>query len=213
MRFSVFDLDRTLLSKNSSFEFCKYLYKHRVFSFVLILHSCLYAIRHKYLGLTLEQLHQKVFKHLLQGVSIQTLSFQVASFVQEELENLLYIPAWERLKEAQHLGHFTMILSNSPSFLVSAIAQKLQVDDWRASEYKVDKDCKLCEISSILHGEDKALWVGKIRKDFGIPLECVTAYSDSHLDLPFLQSVGNPVVVNPDSKLKKISKEQNWEEI
>lgn len=161
----------------------------------------------------MEQLHRKVFKQLLQGISIKTLSSLVSSFVEEELENLLYQPALERLKVAQHLGHFTMILSNSPSFLVSVIAGKLQVDDWRASEYSVDKDLKLCQISSILHGEDKALWVGKIRNDLGIPMESVTAYSDSYLDLPFLQSVGRPVVVNPDSKLKKISKEQNWEEI
>lgn len=213
MKFSVFDLDRTLLSKNSSFEFCKFLYKNRVFSFFFVIQSFLYSIRHKYFGLTLEQLHHSVFRKLLRGMSLKTLSEYVYSFVEREIENLLYLPALERLRLAQHEGHFTMILSNSPNFLVSAIASKLQVDDWRASEYKVDKDQKLCQIALILHGEAKAFWVRTMSRYLGIQEQEVTAYSDSYLDLPFLQSAGVPVVVNPDSKLKKISKEKNWEEI
>ena len=213
MKFSVFDLDRTLLSKNSSFEFCKYLYRKKVFSFFFIVQSCIYYVRHKYLGMTLEQLHHGVFKKLLRGVHIQVLSDHVSSFIDQELEGLLYFPALERLRKAQHQGQFTMILSNSPAFLVSFVASKLKVDDWKASEYKVDKDQKLCQISSILNGKDKALWVDKIIQYLKIQKQEVTAYSDSYLDLPFLQSAGVPVVVNPDSRLRKISKERNWEEI
>ena len=213
MKFSVFDLDRTLLSKNSSFEFCKYLYRNRVFSLLYVIQSVIYSIRHRYFGLTLEQLHYKVFKKLLKGINIQTLSRYVLSFVESEIEKMVYLPAVERLRRAQHEGHFTMILSNSPSFLVSAIASKLQVDDWRSSEYKVDKDQKLCQISLILHGEAKAFWVRTVSRHLGILKREITAYSDSYLDLPFLQSAGVAVVVNPDSKLKRISKKKRWEEI
>ena len=213
MKFSVFDLDRTLLCKNSSFEFCKYLYKNRVFSFFVVVLSCLYYIRHKYFGLTLEQLHHRVFKKLLQGMSLQVLSCQARSFIEEDVENLLYLPALERLRCAQHEGHYTMILSNSPSFLVEVIAHKLNVDDWKASEYKVDKDQRLCHISQILHGEEKAFWVRKVSLDFGIDEKDITAYSDSYFDLLFLQSAGVPVVVNPDKRLKRISQERHWKEI
>ncbi len=213
MKFSVFDLDRTLLSKNSSFEFCKYLYKNRIFSFFFVVQSFVYAIRHKYFGLTLEQLHRRVFEKFLRGMSLKVISEYVYSFVERELENLLYLPAFERLRRAQHEGQFTMILSNSPGFLVGAIASKLQVDDWRASEYKVDKDQKLCEIALILHGEAKAFWVHAMSLYLGIQKQDITAYSDSHLDLPFLEAAGAAVVVNPDRILKKISEEKNWEEI
>jgi HAD superfamily phosphoserine phosphatase-like hydrolase len=154
-----------------------------------------------------------VFKDLLQGFSVRELSFHVAAFVEKELDSLLYLPAIERLKKAQHLGHFTAILSSSPSFLVRAIAERLQVDEWKSSEYKVDKDDCLCQISSILHGEDKAFWVRKMQEKFHMSIESVTAYSDSYLDLPFLRSAGTAIVVNPDSKLKRVSLKCNWEEI
>lgn len=213
MRFSAFDLDKTLFSKNSSFEFCKYLYASRFFSVFFVIRSVFYYIWHLYFGLTLEQLHRKVFKKLLRGIDIKTLSSHVSSFLEQEMENLLYFPALERLRLAQHEGHFTMILSNSPSFLVGEIASRLQVDDWKASEYSIDKDQRLCHISHILHGKDKAFWVRKMSSLLGTSEGEVTAYSDSHLDLPFLESAGVPIVVNPDSRLKKISKEKNWEEI
>ena len=37
-----------------------------------------------------------------------------------------------------------------------------------------------------------------------------TAYSDSHTDLPFLEAVGNPVVVNPDRELRRVAEERGW---
>ena len=38
-------------------------------------------------------------------------------------------------------------------------------------------------------------------------------YSDSQNDIPLLEAVTNPVVVNPDEILKKIAIEKNWPEI
>ena len=37
-------------------------------------------------------------------------------------------------------------------------------------------------------------------------LDASTAYSDSHTDLPFLEAVGHPVVVNPDRELRRIAR-------
>lgn len=37
------------------------------------------------------------------------------------------------------------------------------------------------------------------------------AYADSYSDLPVLELVGNPVAVDPESKLKSLSEERGWE--
>lgn len=134
-------------------------------------------------------------------------------FVSLYLEKNIYFPAWEKLRWAQHQGHYTCILSNSPSFLVRFIAEKFHVDAFESSEYLVDKDLKLCQIQKILQGKEKACCVEKIIKQLGVQRERSTGYSDSHLDLPFLHSVGRAIVVNPDSKLKQIAQQLFWEEI
>ena len=37
------------------------------------------------------------------------------------------------------------------------------------------------------------------------------AYSDSVTDVPMLEAVGHPVVVNPDSDLERLAVERGWE--
>jgi phosphoserine phosphatase len=47
--------------------------------------------------------------------------------------------------------------------------------------------------------------------EHGIDLTESYAYSDSLSDLPMLEAVGNPVVVNPDPALAAIAKEAGWQ--
>ena len=61
-----------------------------------------------------------------------------------------------------------------------------------------------------LHGEHKAAASASSRASAGYDLAESTAYSDSHTDLPFLEAVGNPVVVNPDRELRRVAAERGW---
>ena len=54
------------------------------------------------------------------------------------------------------------------------------------------------------HGDPRARRAGRL------DLAASTAYSDSRTDLPFLEAVGNPVVVNPDRELRRIAVERDW---
>ena len=44
----------------------------------------------------------------------------------------------------------------------------------------------------------------------GIDLEHSYAYGDSYADKEFLESVGHPVAVNPDRRLKKLAESRGW---
>ena len=58
---------------------------------------------------------------------------------------------------------------------------------------------------------EKADALGELAAGEGIDLDASTAYSDSASDLPFLEAVGTPVVVNPDRALRKIAAERGWQ--
>jgi phosphoserine phosphatase len=60
------------------------------------------------------------------------------------------------------------------------------------------------------HGAGKAAAVRQLAGEQGYDLTASTAYSDSHTDLPFLEAVGNPVVVNPDRELRRLADERDW---
>ena len=116
MELSAFDLDYTLIEGNSSASFCRYLYKQGVLPFTAVMQSLLYSLRHRFLGMTLAELHHSVFNKVLHGKPSELLEKYVDKFVHEYVEKALYLPAFIRLRRAQQLGHYTMILSNSPSF-------------------------------------------------------------------------------------------------
>lgn len=59
--------------------------------------------------------------------------------------------------------------------------------------------------------EGKAQAMRELAAAEGIDLAASWAYSDSESDLPMLRAVGHPVVVNPDSELVRIAREQGWE--
>lgn len=207
---TVFDLDKTIVSGNCSLEFCRYLVSKKVLPYSSHLYSCFYYIKHLLFNTSLTDLHNKVFKHHLRGKSLKLIETNVEPFLEGYLRSKLYPPVLTQLRLAQHLGYYTLILSSSPSFLVEKVAKFLGVNEWRATEYAVDKQLNLCHISSILQGEDKARCVKEVAGRLDLGKERITAFSDSFLDLPLLRSVGNPIAANPDRKLREFSMEMQW---
>ena len=207
---AVFDLDGTLVKGNSSFNFCLYLSNKGVLPRFAIFYA-LWSYFCFYFGkVSLVDLHKKVFNRLLKGLKLSILETHMELFLVQFLDKAVYLPAVESLRSAQRLGHYTLILSNAPSFLVKKIAAYFRVDAWRATEYAVDLEGKLSHISSILEGKDKAECVTCLARQWRIGLADVTAYTDSHLDLPLLETAGTAVGVNPNRILRKICKRSNW---
>ena len=207
---TVFDLDRTIVADNCSLDFCRYLVSKNILPSSSLIYSLFYYIKHLFFGMSLSDLHDRVFEHLLRGKSLEQLEVNVEPFLQEYLFPQIYPPVLAELRLAQHLGYYTLILSNSPSFLVEKIALILGVNEWRATQYAVDKERKLCHITSIMQGEEKASCVQEIAGKLSIGKEQITAYSDSFLDLPLLLSAGTPIAVNPDRKLRRFSQQHQW---
>lgn len=207
---SAFDLDHTLFSENSSYRLGRYLCHKKILSFCSLAFIVGCSIRHKIGLLPLKNLHQSAFKRLFQGRSSLLVKQWAVDFLQENFESLLYIPAINQLKLAQERGHLTVILSSSPDFLVEPIAKRLNVSLWNATQYAVDKDQKFCQIKKLILGSDKAIILDQLSQQYEIPKQEIHAYSDSHLDLPFLMAAGKAFGVNPNRKLRSICRQNNW---
>ena len=66
-------------------------------------------------------------------------------------------------------------------------------------------------VGDILHGPGKAHAIATLADAEGFDLTKCYAYSDSFNDMPMLTMVGNPVAINPDSKLRKYASENGWD--
>jgi HAD superfamily hydrolase (TIGR01490 family) len=206
---SVFDLDHTLFKVNSSYHFGWHLFRRRVISFYSLVYCLICYSRHKIFGLPLEELHNKVFR-VFYGIRAAVLADNMKSFLDAKFDKLCYLPAVACLQKAIQEDHYVMILSNSPNFVVGPIAERFHVHEWLSTRYDTDDEGKLAMLVDLLGGEEKAAYVKKKAKELDIPLKNITAYSDSYLDLPLLQSVGVAIAVQPDKKLKEHSEGEQW---
>ncbi len=160
--------------------------------------------------MSLKELHYKCFKNFLKGKKWDTLLSHVETFLDCNLNKMLNPSIIHYMKKAQREGHYTMILSSSPSFLVEPIAKRLGVSDWKATEYHIEQG-RVGKISSLILGEEKATCIIEAAKRWGIDSQKIIAFSDSCCDLPFLRSAGRAIAVNPDRTLKKHCKKFGWE--
>jgi HAD superfamily hydrolase (TIGR01490 family) len=65
-------------------------------------------------------------------------------------------------------------------------------------------------VGPVMHAEHKAeAAAARARASGADPSDC-WAYSDSHNDIPLLTLVGHPVVVNPDTVLRRYAAKQRW---
>lgn len=207
----VFDLDHTLLTANSSFRFGVYLYRQKKIPFWTLLACLNDYIRHKWGRVSIQTIHAKSFKRLFKGKALASIHQDVDKFLTETLASLLYLPVVQRLKSAQASGEKVIILSSSPDFLVREIARRLQVQEWQATTYQIDKMGNFVSISHVMEGLDKAVYIKQRADQLSIPLSSLTVYSDSYLDLPILNIAGRAIGVVPDSHLKRICLQNGWE--
>lgn len=210
-KISLFDLDHTLLKGNTSFLFGSYLHKKRVFKTWKWVKLAALYLMHKAGFLTLLQLQNKAFKDFFLGRKAESLLPYLKDFIEKDLKKNLYLPTIEKLESAKKENHHIYILSNSPDFVVGKVADYLGVKNWKATEYALNEKGEFSSISLFFEGIDKAEYLKKVRLRFNIEKENSIAYSDSILDLAFLEAAGKAIVVNPDRKLKQVALQNKWE--
>ena len=157
-------------------------------------------------AVSINSLHQKTMNLFFQGKSMKELQLLADHFLNQTFSEMKNEPIIEILNKAKQEGKFVAILSSSPSFLVVAIAKKLNVDDHLATQYQLNHKGEISGLLYSVLGKDKAEYVNNLEFDS----QQIAAFSDSIHDLPFLESVGYPIAVNPDRKLKNISKQMGW---
>lgn len=65
-------------------------------------------------------------------------------------------------------------------------------------------------VGDMLHGPAKGVAVRAVAEREGLDLQRCSAYSDSFNDLPMLSIVGDPCVINPDTRLRDHARANGW---
>lgn len=130
----------------------------------------------------------------------------------KSINELLKISIIEEIKNAKIKGFHTVILSGSFNILLKYISENLDIDTIIGTEMCFNNDDMLDfdKGLSLVSGSCKVEKLKNHFNDQDINWDESYAYADSFSDLGLLESVGNPVAVNPDDMLKSIAKDKKW---
>ena len=118
------------------------------------------------------------------------------------------------LQQHREQGHIIVLISGCFDDFLEAIKQKLNVDYVVGTRLEVVNNVYSGKIvKPLCFGINKVNMLKEFikQKKLNIDLELSFAYSDSIMDAPLLEMVGNPVATYPDKKLLNLAKLKNWD--
>ncbi|MBA3245571.1 MAG: HAD-IB family hydrolase [Actinobacteria bacterium] len=207
-----FDLDRTLLRRSSALALAGSFRAHGVIGRGQLAKAAAWQLIFVARGVSAEAVRKASEEGMmiLEGFRVDDLRRMVASAMEPVLKPLVYSDPLELVQRHKERGEPVYIVSATLQEIVEELARELGFHGALGSTCEIEDGVYTGVSLRACHGEGKAAAVRELAAREAIDLAASTAYSDSHTDLPFLEAVGNPIVVNPDRKLGRIAAERGW---
>lgn len=211
-----FDLDRTVIAKSSTLAFVRPLHSAGLIKNITLLKAGVAQAIYRIIGA--DQIRLDRVRDQLVGLTRGWKSDRVRRLVQETLDEIIspmvYAESLALIEHHRREGRGIVIVSVSPEEVVRPLARYLGVDDVIATRSAVDEEGRYTgDLAFYANGPGKAEAIRDLAREWDLDLEHCFAYSDSHDDLPMLEMVGHPVVVNPDRILKQTATDRGWPSI
>jgi HAD superfamily hydrolase (TIGR01490 family) len=207
-----FDLDKTIISRSSTLAFGPSFYRDGLITRGEAVRTALAQLAFRIGGADhdrMERIRSQV-SELCRGWSADRVSEIVRRHLNETILPLVYSEARRLIAEHGSAGQDVIIVSTSGLEMVAPIGDLLGAQDVIATRMQVADGCYTGEMEFWAYGEAKATRVRELAGARGYRLADCYAYSDSVTDLPMLEAVGHPRVVNPDRALRRIARERQW---
>ncbi len=206
-----FDFDETLLAIDSARIGLKVLKEQGYLSKPFLLKMVFVMFLRK-IGLINEQIIAKAFLSFYRGRELQLFADSADDFYREYLQPNLAPFVVQKLKDHQKQGHRIVLVTGSIDYYLKPVMEDLGIDHLLCTHLEIGSDGLLTgrSLGSVCVGKAKVELAQKLAIEHELDLSLSYAYGNSELDIPILEQVGHPVVVNPNSKLAKYAQRVNW---
>lgn len=214
MNLALFDLDNTLLSGDSDFEWAQFLIEQGVLDRELFEAKNLEFYRqykqgtldiHEFLDFQLKPLSRHP-RSVLDGWH--------AEFMQRKVRPMMGQLARDLVARHRAAGDICIVITATNSFVTAPIAREFGVEHLIATEPE-QKDGeftgRVAGVPSFREGKISRLEDWMAQRGWGWDSFADSCfYSDSLNDLPLLEKVKKPVAVDPDTTLRSHAEQQGW---
>jgi len=209
-----FDLDKTVIAKASIAAFGRPFRRGGLINRRTVIRAVAGQLVYHQLGAGERRMAKarETMLTLTRGWEAERVRAIVHDTLLQTMEPLIYAEALELMETHRAKGDRIYLVSAAPEEIVEPMAELLVADGSICSRAEVDpQGCYTGRMAFYADGPHKAEAMGELAARSGLDLAGSFAYSDSINDLPMLEAVGHPVVVNADRALARLARSRGWE--
>ena len=207
----IFDLDNTLLAGDSDRNWGIFLSEQKIVDESYLDESERFYNNYYEGSLDIDGFLSFCLKPLIANDMAKLLKLR-EQFIEEKIRPIVTKTGKELIDQAHTEGKKVIIATATNDFVTRPIADIFDVSVLIATEFEIKDNAFTGRIvgTPCFRG-GKLNKVTKWINDNNFDLSQASFYSDSFNDLPLLEKVKKPVIVDGDDKLREIGKNKNWE--
>lgn len=207
----IFDLDNTLLAGDSDRNWGIFLAEQKVVESSYLDESEKFYNNYYDGSLDIDGFLSFCLKPLIENDMEYLLKLR-QQFIEDKIRPIITQPGKEIINHAIENGKTVVIATATNDFVTRPIADLFNVQTLIATEFEIKNQQFTGKvIDAPCFREGKLNKVQKWVDDNNFDLSKASFYSDSFNDLPLLEKVKTPVIVDGDDKLVEIGKNRDWD--
>ena len=207
----IFDLDNTLLAGDSDRNWGIFLAEQKVVESSYLDESEKFYNNYYDGSLDIDGFLSFCLKPLIENDMKYLLKLR-QQFIEDKIKPIVTQPGKEIINHAIENGKTVVIATATNDFVTRPIADLFNVQTLIATEFEIKNQQFTGKvIDAPCFREGKLNKVQKWVDDNNFDLSKASFYSDSFNDLPLLEKVKTPVIVDGDDKLVEIGKNRDWD--
>ena len=204
-----FDIDRTLVKEPTAFSMLRHYVRSGFLSWWHVVQGLVYALLHFFDLIDGHTMMRRALKPFA-GMKAQDVLDDCRLIFRQRIRYNFYTDALAIIERHRREGHRVVLLTATSKYLTIPIAEHLGLD-YIASDAVLRDGRFTTRLKEPIPYHDGKLVRAKAWLDtHGGSLEDCWFYTDSHSDMPLLQAVGHPQVVNPDVRLGREAARRGW---
>ena len=208
----LFDLDDTLIEGQSQKILAKYLFKKKKINLFFLIYIYSWFFLYK-TGLIKDviRIREKSFQ-ICKGWSLDYMRDLLNNFLDSDIKPLFYKDILDIVKFHKKKGATLVLISASLFPLVKLVSEYLDFDFVFATKLEVKGGLYTGNIDGeVVYGKNKKRIINNLINDNNLDFKDSYCYTDHYSDMELLETVDNPVVINPDKKLSEFALLKKWE--
>ena len=207
---ALFDVDGTLIARNSAPLYMRHLRRTGQARRRDVARTLYFLARYK-LGLLDIDRAVAVGMRWVQDRREADVRADCLAWYQRDVRPHLYAAMTATVDAHRRAGHVLAIVTSATRYLAEPLGTELGITHLLVSQLVVRDGVFTGEpVRPVCYGAGKIHWAERFAAAHDVDLACSYFYTDSITDLPLLERVGHPRVVNPDPRLRRLAQRRGW---